>query len=64
MFVDPARSRTTPEQVKLTKSVPVYILYVTAMTTEDGAARFYDYTCGHDRRLTQLLAQGYRYPSK
>ena len=51
-------------QLLVTKSVPVYVLYVTAMTTEDGPARFYDYTCGHDRRLTQLLAQGYRYPSK
>ena len=59
-----AMSRTTPEQVNLTKPVPVYIVYATASTTEDGAARFYDDIYGHDRRLTQLLAQGYPYPTR
>ncbi len=62
--VSEAMARTTPEQVDLTRPVPVYIVYATAAAREDGTTRFYDDIYKHDRTLTQLLAKGYPYPSR
>ena len=62
--VTEAMAKTKPEQVNLTRSVPVYIVYATAAAREDGTTRFFDDIYKHDRSLTQLLALGYPYPSK
>lgn len=44
-----------PERVELRQSIPVYILYGTAMATEDGQVQFFDDIYGHDRKLEILL---------
>ena len=49
----------TPQLVRLTRAVPVHIMYGTAVTREDGTVLFYDDIYGHDRTLTRLLATGY-----
>ncbi len=49
-------------QVNLTVKVPVLILYVTAVSEEDGTVHFFDDIYGHDERLNALLAKGPPYP--
>ena len=48
--------------VTLVKPIPVYIVYATAITWEDGAVHFYDDIYGYDASLEQALAKGYPYP--
>jgi murein L,D-transpeptidase YcbB/YkuD len=43
--------------VNLAKSIPVLILYGTAMVMEDGEVRFFDDIYGHDVALEQALAK-------
>ncbi len=43
-------------RVELRESIPVLILYGTAMATEDGQVQFFDDIYGHDRRLETLLS--------
>ena len=52
----------TPQTVRVTRPVPVHILYGTAAAREDGTVLFYEDIYGHDRTLAQLLSAGYPYP--
>jgi murein L,D-transpeptidase YcbB/YkuD len=49
-------------QVNLQATVPVLILYVTAVVEEDGGVYFFDDIYGHDRKLDAVLAKGPPYP--
>lgn len=44
--------------VRLAQPVPVFILYGTAVTYENGEVHFYDDLYGHDRKLAELLSKG------
>jgi murein L,D-transpeptidase YcbB/YkuD len=48
-------------RVNLTKSVPVLILYGTAIVTESGETHFLDDIYGLDASLARVLAKGYPY---
>ena len=48
--------------VNLVKPVPVFIVYATALTYENGEVHFYDDLYGYDASLAQALAKGYPYP--
>ena len=48
--------------VTLAKPIPVYIVYATAITWENGGVHFYDDIYGFDASLEQALAKGYPYP--
>jgi murein L,D-transpeptidase YcbB/YkuD len=50
------------QQVNLTTPIPVLLLYVTAVTEEDGTVHFFDDIYGHDRKLNAVLAKGAPYP--
>jgi murein L,D-transpeptidase YcbB/YkuD len=47
--------------VTLVKPIPVFIVYATALTYEDGGVHFYDDIYGYDASLEQALAKGYPY---
>ena len=48
--------------VTLTRPVPVFIVYATALAYENGEVHFYDDIYGHDAKLVKALAKGYPYP--
>jgi len=48
--------------VTLAKPVPVFIVYGTALTYENGEIHFTDDIYGHDAKLAVALAKGYPYP--
>jgi murein L,D-transpeptidase YcbB/YkuD len=48
--------------VSLAKPVPVFIVYGTAVTYENGEIHFTDDIYGHDAKLAATLAKGYPYP--
>jgi murein L,D-transpeptidase YcbB/YkuD len=48
--------------VTLAKPIPVFIVYATAVTYENGEVHFYDDIYGFDASLEQALAKGYPYP--
>jgi murein L,D-transpeptidase YcbB/YkuD len=48
--------------VNLLKRVPVFIVYGTALTYENGEVHFSDDIYGHDASLAKALAKGYPYP--
>lgn len=50
-------------QVNLVKSIPVLILYGTAVVDENGVVHFFEDLYGYDRELEKVLAKGYPYPS-
>jgi murein L,D-transpeptidase YcbB/YkuD len=50
-------------QVNLTRSIPVIILYGTAVVSETGDVEFFDDIYGHDATLKKALAKGYPYPN-
>jgi L,D-transpeptidase YcbB len=50
------------QQINLTTSVPVLILYGTAIVDDSGQVHFYDDIYGHDAALEKVLARGYPYP--
>lgn len=50
-------------QVNLSKSIPVLILYGTAVVDERGIVHFFDDLYGHDASLKEVLAKGYPYPT-
>jgi murein L,D-transpeptidase YcbB/YkuD len=50
------------QQINLTTSVPVLILYGTAIVDDSGQVHFYDDIYGHDAALERVLARGYPYP--
>ncbi len=57
-----AMNGTPNQQVNLARPIPVFILYGTAVVTEDGIVHFYDDIYGHDAALEKALAKGYPYP--
>jgi len=48
--------------VRLERSVPVFIVYGTAIAEENDEVHFYDDIYGHDAKLKAVLAKGYPYP--
>jgi murein L,D-transpeptidase YcbB/YkuD len=50
------------QTVRLVKTVPVFIVYGTALAYENGEIHFTDDIYGHDAKLAALLAKGYPYP--
>jgi L,D-transpeptidase YcbB len=50
------------QQVNLTPSVPVVIIYLTALVEENGEVYFFNDIYGHDQRLNAALAKGPPYP--
>jgi murein L,D-transpeptidase YcbB/YkuD len=48
--------------VSLTKKIPVFIVYGTALAYENGEVHFNDDIYGHDAQLAAALAKGYPYP--
>ena len=50
-------------QVNLSRSIPVLILYGTAIVDENMVIHFFDDIYGHDAELQKVLAKGYPYPS-
>jgi len=48
--------------VKLTRPIPVFIVYATALAYENDEVHFYDDIYGHDADLAKALAKGYPYP--
>jgi len=48
--------------VKLARSIPVFIIYGTALAYENGEVHFWKDLYGHDADLAQALAKGYPYP--
>lgn len=57
-----AMSATTPQNVTLTKPIPVLIVYGTAVARENGEVFFYGDIYRHDLTLGRLLQKGYPYP--
>lgn len=56
-----AMSRASPLYVQLRQPRPVFILYATAMATQDGETRFYPDIYGFDADLHVRLAAGFPY---
>ncbi|HWY69195.1 MAG TPA: L,D-transpeptidase family protein [Terriglobales bacterium] len=48
--------------VTLSRRVPVFIVYGTALAYENNEVHFYQDIYGHDAKLAQALAKGYPYP--
>ena len=48
--------------VTLARSIPVFIVYATALAYENDEVHFYEDIYGHDARLAGALAKGYPYP--
>jgi len=48
--------------ITLTRPVPVFIVYATALAYENGDVHFYNDIYGHDAKLAQALGKGYPYP--
>jgi len=48
--------------VNLTRKLPVFIVYGTAIAYENNEVHFYDDIYGFDAKLAQALAKGYPYP--
>ncbi|HTT17413.1 MAG TPA: L,D-transpeptidase family protein [Candidatus Sulfotelmatobacter sp.] len=48
--------------VSLSRPIPVFIVYATALAYENGEVHFYPDIYGHDASLAQALAKGYPYP--
>lgn len=48
--------------ITLTRRVPVFIVYGTALAYENNEVHFYDDIYGHDAKLAQALTKGYPYP--
>jgi len=51
------------ERVDLTRPIPVYIVYATAIAGDRGEMYFYSDVYGLDRKLDELLRKGYPYPN-
>jgi len=49
-------------RVNLAATIPVLIVYVTAVVEENGDVHFFDDIYGHDATLKEELAKGYPYP--
>ena len=60
--VDSAMAGDSTRQIRLTRRVPVFLVYQTVVVTEKGEAFFYRDIYGHDRTLDRALRKGYPYP--
>ena len=60
--IDAAMRGTAPQNVTLSRPIPVFIVYGTAVARESGEVFFYSDIYGHDRTLNRLLLKGYPYP--
>ncbi len=56
-----AMAQTRPTYVRLRTPRPVFLMYATAMTTQDGETRFYPDIYGFDDELARRLAAGFPY---
>jgi L,D-transpeptidase YcbB len=56
-----AMNGSSPVYVQLRRSVPVLVVYSTAVARENGQVFFYPDSYGHDGQLEQQLARGYPY---
>ena len=54
-----AVARNRPTYVRLRRPRPVFLLYATAMTTQDGETRFYPDIYGYDDELARRLDAGF-----
>jgi murein L,D-transpeptidase YcbB/YkuD len=52
-----AMQQDKPENVKLPRKLPVYLVYFTAYTDENGRLNFRDDVYGHDARQLAVLAK-------
>jgi len=57
--VDDAFKAQKEQQVNLTRTIPVLIVYGTAVVKEDGRTFFFDDIYGFDKQLAQLTANAY-----
>ncbi len=57
-----AMNGTEPVTVKLSRPIPVFIMYATVMALQSGEIRFYPDIYRHDEKLDRLLRRGYPYP--
>jgi murein L,D-transpeptidase YcbB/YkuD len=48
--------------VKVTRTIPIFIVYATAVARPDGSVAFFEDLYGHDDVLEDALAHGYPYP--
>jgi L,D-transpeptidase YcbB len=58
-----AMSGPENRRVRLPSPVQVLLYYTTAVVEEDGEVYFFDDIYGHDAKLAQLIAKGYRFGS-
>jgi len=58
--IEAATCADTTLTVRLSRPVPVYVLYGTVVVDADGRLLFFDDIYGYDRRLERLLARGSR----
>jgi murein L,D-transpeptidase YcbB/YkuD len=56
-----AMAAGVPQRVNLSRPIPVFIVYATAIARENGEVFFYPDVYGHDAALTRALAGGYPY---
>ena len=59
--IDSSMKLTTPQRVAVKAPRPVFILYSTAMATQDGQTYFYPDIYGYDDELAALLQKNYPY---
>ena len=57
--IDEALKAQKEQQVNLTRTIPVLILYSTAVAEEDGQIYFFHDLYGHDKELAKLREQDY-----
>jgi murein L,D-transpeptidase YcbB/YkuD len=57
--VDAAFAAEKQQQVNLPSTIPVLIVYGTAVTKEDGNTYFFDDIYGYDKKLEKLFRQAY-----
>jgi murein L,D-transpeptidase YcbB/YkuD len=60
-----AMQPSAPENVfvNLKQTIPIYIVYATAVAFDSGEVHFFEDIYGHDATLENALAQGYPYPA-
>jgi murein L,D-transpeptidase YcbB/YkuD len=60
-----AMAPDAPENVyvRLKESIPIFIVYATAVAFDNGEVHFFEDIYGHDATLENALAQGYPYPA-
>jgi murein L,D-transpeptidase YcbB/YkuD len=51
-----AMNGARPVQVNLVRPIPIFILYATAVVTEDGTVQFFEDIYRHDEELERALA--------